>query len=362
MLKAVLTLEEQNPDFREKERSFKFTMQNTGDASISLLSITPRLPKGVRHLENEDVSTFNKQMVHAKICEELTLLVNEHLFLTSKEIQQRMSEKVTQFAQVFIDSLKGMMLFTSYLKILFKMNKQFLEMKHQADIKKAFEYRIHNFEDAEYAFNNLLQNAAPDIKKIYNAKMEQLNKIERTTTQIKDSPLLATIEPGSLYSKTFVMNFPRKYVNPSNFGIDIEVIYTETKPLKSSPNNNNAPAISEYKEIVDMVSTSTVISPRPLALIAIVMWASLGGIILKEAMNKQDISPKFFWELLLTISNYPGWMAELTAFVFFCIYEYTEMGKKINMTLGWRTAVLIGVFSGMAADRILDAIKLMFQL
>jgi hypothetical protein len=46
----------------------------------------------------------------------------------------------------------------------------------------------------------------------------------------------------------------------------------------------------------------------------------------------------------------------VVALVIFNIYEQTEFGARINMGVGWRSALLIGVLAGVFTDRLIAAL------
>ena len=55
-----------------------------------------------------------------------------------------------------------------------------------------------------------------------------------------------------------------------------------------------------------------------------------------------------------------GWsfiFAVLLSFVFFNVYEHTDVGKKLPIIGGWRGALLIGFLSRAGAERIFAALK-----
>ena len=54
MPKITLTLTEQFSDLRSNEVAYKLTIENHGASAINLLTISPRIPEGVKLLRNEN--------------------------------------------------------------------------------------------------------------------------------------------------------------------------------------------------------------------------------------------------------------------------------------------------------------------
>ena len=50
-------------------------------------------------------------------------------------------------------------------------------------------------------------------------------------------------------------------------------------------------------------------------------------------------------------------IAIIVTLIFFNIYEFTELGNRFKMSLGWRSALLIGALCGFFGDRIVAAIQ-----
>jgi hypothetical protein len=90
------------------------------------------------------------------------------------------------------------------------------------------------------------------------------------------------------------------------------------------------------------------------------MGASVLGVILKHAIELSSSSTHVaatFDNHELTIFGVHTTAAIILALVFFNVYEFTEMGKKLIIGIGWRSALLIGVLCGILGDRILAAVK-----
>ena len=104
-----------------------------------------------------------------------------------------------------------------------------------------------------------------------------------------------------------------------------------------------------------------------LTLVAVV--SSLLGYVLRFTLSQStsassatqvsQLTPQAFsLEQLLTLLTSATWIGSaILAFVFFNVYEFTDVGRNFRMGLGWRSALLIGALCGLMGDRILVALK-----
>jgi hypothetical protein len=61
---------------------------------------------------------------------------------------------------------------------------------------------------------------------------------------------------------------------------------------------------------------------------------------------------------LVTLSGYEAIVAAMiTALFFYNVYDSTEVGRKINVGAGWRSALIIGGLSGLVNERIIAALR-----
>lgn len=170
-------------------------------------------------------------------------------------------------------------------------------------------------------------------------KMEQLAKLESQMQDQKTSSL-ATIEPDSFFAMTYILKFPRRLLNPKKFNLSIEGSFSEA---------------NKEERHVGSTTTSLIISPKPYVLTVIAVVSSLLGVLLKVAMDSS--SENFRAELLSALLGKDSMVAIILAIIFFNVYEFTGLGKKFQIGVGWRSALLIGSLCGLAGDRVLGALK-----
>ncbi|MFC1550980.1 hypothetical protein ACFL6P_00305 [Candidatus Latescibacterota bacterium] len=340
MPKVTFSLVEQFSDMRSNEMAYKFMIENQGSSAIELLSILPRIPEGVELVEVKDRSLVAVKEKHSKLCSELTELLKDHLYITSKEIRAKhLQIEKEQLNEIFGHLSRMFGIFKIYLSII--KGSIFRIMERARKRFAALVFTIENKEHAEIAFQKFIniQNSPEIIKNIFELKMDQLGKLESQMQEQKSSSL-ATIETESFFAMTYILKFPRRYMTPKKFNLAIEGSYSE---------------VNKEEMYVGSTTTSLVISPKPYVLTIIAIISSFLGVILKVTSEENFTS--FNMEVINALIGKEGIAAAILAIIFFNVYEFTSFGKKFQMGVGWRSALLIGSLCGLMGERILEAIK-----
>lgn len=339
MPKVIFTLEEQFSDLRSNEVAYKFTIENQGQSAIELLSITPRIPEDVELIEVKEASFVAVKAKYAELCSELTEILKDHLLVTSKEVQQKALQIQIEQLKTAVDALSNP--FRLYFSILTGgLSKTLAEQRKKS---KAFIFRIDNLKDAQLALSewfDATDNANRIAKEIFEAKVKQLEQLGTDAGVDIRSASLATIEPGSLFSMTYILKFPRYSFSPRKFNVAIEGSYSELG-----------------KKYVGGAAASIIISPIPVTITLLAVISSLMGVILKVAIEGLNKPLVLRQEIPRALIGSPGISAVILAIIFFNVYEHTDLGKKFTFGVGWRGALVIGALCGIGGDRILAAIK-----
>jgi len=340
MPKVIFSLLEQFSEMRSNEMAYRFMIENQGSTAIELISIIPRIPEGVEIVEVKDPSLMAVKAKHSKLCSELTELLKDHIYPLSREIWAKHFQIVKEYYDELVSQMSGFFgLFRLYFSI-FK-GAYFKSMEKAKNKSQAFVFTIENKEQAEIAFQKIVnvQNSPEIIKNTFEIKMHLLAKLE-SQMQDEKSYSLATIEPESFFAITYIFKFPRKVLNPQKFNLSIEGSYSEANKEES---------------YVGGTTTSLVISPKPYVLTIIAIISSFLGLILKFAI--EGTLTDFKTEVIDALTGKEALAAVILAIIFFNVFEFTSFGKKFQMGVGWRSALLIGSLCGLMGERILIAIK-----
>lgn len=336
---VTLSLVEQVSDHRSSEAAYKFTIENLNSEAIELLSVTPRIPEDVILVDVKDPSVAAAMLKHAQLCSELTNLLEGQLVVLSEEIRH---QRAVALREVFEEAAKislrraVQLLFTRTLSG---------KLEEAWSRFQAISYTIEDAADAERVYKDFLVGEDVDdtLKKMYEAKLAKLKELEEEMDYSK-SASLATIQSGSFYAVIYVLRFPRSWLESRRFNFEVESAYTEAD--QTDPHFGGA-------------TTTVVISPKPGILTLIAVLSSLLGVILRIGISASGLGAQtaFYREVYAALTGAEAIAAAILAFVFFNVYEHTELGKQIRMGIDWRSAVLIGALCGLLADRIVAAIQ-----
>lgn len=350
MANPIFKLEEQLPDLRSNQVVYKLTIENPDTKAIRLLTINPRVPNDVALLEVTDSLWAEANARRTKLLKGLNILLKHYLWVESSQFRQAVIEGKKEAAKK-IFNFKRFMSF--YLKYVFQ-EKNFQEqMKQDFDI---FIFDIDSASDARAAHDRWMKNSDKDevirplfeerwmknldkdkvIKPLFEEKMTQLECIEKQLIANDES---TTIEAGSFFTATYVLKFARQILEPKKYLVSFVVIYD--RPPDGGKQNGSA-------------GISVQISPYPFSLSIVAILAALLGVLLKVSLSDK---PDPLQEMHIYSESGKILVGPILALIFFNAYEYTSLGKNINMTVSWRSALLIGALCGLAQDRVLAALK-----
>jgi hypothetical protein len=350
MPKLSLKLEEQSSDARSNEVAYLFTIENHGTLAINLKALTPRVPDNVIVVEAKDAFGEALKTRHSRLCSELTLLLQERLLTRSEEarvlFRQRMQELFEVAFREFRQSIAGAY---SYVLRIFsgEIQRRVLAL---AEKFRASSFVIENRADVNIALQTWPVSGSNRnyVDELFDAKVKQLDAIELKLGSEGESDHLLAVEPDSTFSTSYVLRFKRAKLNSRRYNVSFDVTYVEA-------------GVKEEK--TDSASATALISPLPSLLSVVTILSGLLGVALKFAVtgavklsttvNVADYFSKMGDEL----STNSGVTAVILALVIFNVYEFSNLGAKLKMGIGWRSAMLIGVLSGVLGDRMLEALK-----
>ena len=340
MPKAELTLEEESPNFRERELALKFTMKNNGPTALEVLAISPRIPESVVLVETKETSIYAAKATYTALCGELDQLARQVLLVTDKALADRYANLAKEYIRLLINEVTGFFgLFRAYFRMFSgRILRQQLEYRKKVE---ALFVKIEKAVDARKIFDQVIEPSDLEValKRVFAFKMEKIEALENELGQKTDIGAIATVEPDSFFAATYILRFPRNSMNPSRFTVSIEATYRE----QSKPEEHNG-----------IATTSVTISPHPLVLTFVSMFAAALGVVLKHVVpavtSGENWDPRS-----IPVADFIASL--ILALIFFNAFEFTDLLKDFRKNIGWRSAMLIGVICGLASDRIFDALK-----
>ena len=346
MPRVDIAFEEQSPDFREREVSLKLNIKNTGGTPIEILAVSPRIPEGAVLLETKDFSLLAKKATHAELCAQLTNLAKDVLISTDETLRNRLTQLQKEALERTLSEISGWFgLWRLYLHA-FKgtLLQRFEEAKRK---EEALFVKIESSEDARRVLADIVEPSDTDqaLKKAFTFKIDKLADLEGVLGQGADleAAPIATVEPDSFFTATYIVRFPRNWLNPSRFSVSVETTYRE----QGKPERHNG-----------MTTAAIHISPNPFVLTMIAMASALLGVALKNVVPAAAAVGSRLE--LAAILPMPDLIAGLIlALVFFNAFEFTDVLKDMRKSLGWRSAMLIGMLCGLGSDRIFASVKVL---
>lgn len=334
MAGPVFKLEEQLADMRSDQIAYKLTIENPHTKAIRLLSVEPRVPMGASLLEITDTSLAAANTRKAELLDELNRLLRQFLWVTSSTFRQSWIERQRE-AMKEIFSISGILY--SYTQLIFNHQTMVTRMKREFE---SFAFTVASASDARSAYKRWMDGATgyEAITSLFDAKTEQLERVEARMDE-SDRPGLTSIEAGSFFTATYVIRFARRALEPRKYQVGFDASYQH--PDETAPQSGST-------------ATSVQISPYPFSLSLVAIFSALLGVLLRTSLSGV-LDP--MQEVIAQARSGQLLVGPIVALIFFNVYEYTSLGKGLNIVLSWRSALLIGALCGIAQDRVLAALK-----
>jgi hypothetical protein len=322
-----ITLDEQGADPRSDGVSYVLTITNVSDSTVSVHRLTPQVRASVRVDRAPVVEWDDTRSRVERLCGDLETLVRRRLVhFGTQELPGRV-----RLRRLPLPRRVGV-----------------------GDVPPDLSPVITGPDDAELARQAYFDdpNDSSLGRVTFDLKARQLRRLFDDWKKHEKVPEAAPLEPGATYTRVYVMRFPRSFVDARKFSVGIDVRYTVT----AADGRVTEPFVASGSRV-------QVISPRPWVLSAIATGASFLGVLLSTAGRflQQDGAdpPPFVWDdYRQAVTSSPDLVvAPVLALVFVNVFEHTALGNRIRMALGWRSAMLVGVFCGLASPRVLATLR-----
>jgi len=322
-----LTLDEQGADPRSDRVSYLLTITNDSQSTVAVHRLTPQVRASVRVDRAPDIEWDDTRARVERLNRDLETLVRRRIVhFGSREVPGRVRRRLRLPRRVGVD-----------------------------DVPPDLSPVITGPDDAELARRAYFGD--PDDTSLsrvtFDLKARLLERLFEDWKRHEKVPETAPLEPDATFTRVYVMRFPRSFVDPRKFSVGIDVGYTVLSPDGGVPT-----------PFVASVSRVQVISPRPWVLSLLATGASFLGVLLGSAgrflrTDGAPPPPAFSWpDYLREVRSAPDLVvAPVLALVLVNVFEHTSLGNRIRMALGWRSAMLVGVFCGLASPRVLATLR-----
>lgn len=323
-------------DNRLNEIAIKVVLKNAGISKITLFSIVPAISDDVELEEKNDPFQEESKLHYQGLCQEMTLLIDQVLLVTNEEYRLKIIGIYEKILTNYSNKLSH--LYRSFLfnRKLFSKQMLYIQSEHNQ-----MKFVINNMNDAELAFTMWIKPLAETDpqRMLYEGKLYQLRELQKAG---EVGNYISLIDPESFYSKIYVLKFKRRLLSTKIYDIGFDYTYKVDDSDRHNRGN---------------ISTSINITPQPLVLSLFAAFFSLFGTIIRKGMEGGSV------ERFNNLENYKcaiighGLESAIIAVLFFNIYEFTDLGKRLKIGITWRTALVFGVFSGLLGNRLIKALE-----
>lgn len=284
-----------------------------------------------------DSSVEEASAKRAALLAELDAVLFDYLAASSVDYRDRVATSIRSIAEKVFSAF-------GILRMYFYMFQGKNIYAHEVQrALNALRYKISSAIDAQSAYDRWFStNTSPEfdvVKSVFEAKKEQLLRLEADMNDDQRESL-AVVEANNTFASTYVMTFSRAFLEPRKYQIAFDITYDQ-------PGSTSTGTVSAIAGIQ--------ISPYPISLSVFTAIAALLGAVLKTSLIHTD---NIFSYLNQEIYSGRILIGPIVAIVLFNIYEHTSIGSQFSkMSVSWRSALLIGVMSGMTNERIIAALN-----
>lgn len=341
------TVEEQPSDVRSLQFQCKLTFRNGGSRTIRILFVRPLTPYGAELQEVTDTSQSDSRLAMNDLYADLNVLLGSFMLEHSKEYRNNMILSMRDYLK---ENLSVLGLGKFYFNII-RFNMEAYAKRITAN-RQAWTLRIRSADRAEQHYIELLkpyEEEARDLCAIFRSKVVDVKQLEAELGSSSEVESIAEIDPGDDFTMTYLFNCTRRILNARTYTFSFECGIQEEPFAKTRYLSN---------------SISTTISPKPFVLNIVSIFSAILGALLKigvdmstnNNINDNNISLFILDDRMLRSASIQIITAMITALFFYNIYDSTEVGSKLRLGLGWRSALIIGGLSGFLNERVVAAL------
>jgi hypothetical protein len=354
MSQVKLTVTPQVTDRRSAEFQCSLTVENTGQKRLRIISLRPLLPAGARLQQVIDTGLTSQMQERDKLYADLSTLLSDFLHKESGEYRSGRS----QFAEATGRFFRGLVRLGSVPRATAVATAEAVRWMQLRDTRRAWGLRVLSADDAASYYESFLKPKAEsnkDLSSLFLAKIAAAKRLESVIGETQRADYVADLDPASTYTRIYVFNCERRWLNPKTYTMSFDCALTSAEAAETT----NQAITPEHHG----ASISNAVSPRPVVLNAYAAMAALLGMLLHLALGSPPkIGPAEPSSIIAVLeqaaANGPTVVAVLVAAVFFFnIYDSTDIGRKLDVGVGWRSALIIGGLAGLLNDKVVKALQ-----
>jgi hypothetical protein len=389
MPRVSLVLSEQLSDLRSRRVIYNVTVENLGQRTLHLRSVSPRVGKHVSVSEVTTPADLAESDQVASLCGSVEDLLKDWLAATvvddpTPPAWRRSRTVLGRWRDTVAEAVADLALFVP--AVLLRILRALDQMVHlpawakptKAEVDQRIERLVpplYDYEAARHAVQRFTDPAPlgapddgtrpaalarpmrPEVAAAFDVRLDQLERLDKEHD--RRDPFLVELPPDSQYTQTLELDFRRGLLNARKHTVTIEVRYAEIEDGAATGGTGPGTTIVPPRR-TSRVATATeflVISPNPVLLTVMTLAGAALGTLLQTAAGGAPGEPMDFAEPWSRITSNAGVTAAILALVFFNGFEFTSLAGRFTRHVNWRGALLIGVVCGLAGEKILGALN-----
>jgi hypothetical protein len=353
ILRVSLDIEATGESRREAMRSAALSIENNGQAPLRVSRVRPLLPSGVSLIPVAGSSYLRREQRYRDLCGELRLLIQDEYFFSNPGLIAARRQEVVDLINGAIAGAAGAGVLNKVLRIWRVILSPVLAaaaFRRWQDRFNANQLIIEDYDAARAAWELVAKLPPPAHedqarnRELIELKLAQLKELEDERFSPVPGRGQWTVDPHSTHSEALILRCERGVLSRRRYPIVIEVTGT---------------AADGANPVTKRVSSSIDVPAMDVPLAVLAMLCAPVGLVTRLVVQ----GPHDPFRVLVERAGTPLLLvASVLGFLLCLSYERLQFGRAAQLSLGWRTAVLLGFGAGVGTENVLKAIEAFFGI
>lgn len=336
---------------RDATRAATLSIENNAEKPLRISQVEYFLPSGVSLVPVTDNSYLRREQAYRNLCKELRMLIQDEYFFSNPELIAARKKLVIQLINEAIVAAPGPGLMSKIFRVWQVILSPMLAaaaFRRWQERFNASKLVIEDYQDARIAWELVTSLPVPEKEKearnrdLIALKLNQLKELN--DERVSPVSRQWTVDSHSVHSEALILKCEKSMLLVRRYPIVIEVTTT---------------SMEDHPPMTTRVSSSIEVPPSDVALAVLAMICAPIGFISRLVV--QD--PNAPAHVILERASTPQILiASALGFVLCITFERIQWGKSAQLSLSWRTAVLLGFGAGVGTQNLLKAIQAFFGI
>jgi hypothetical protein len=336
-------VERRSPDSRSADIQCQLRIQNLGESDVRLLSVKVSNAQGTTVQQVLDSESARDRAQRDNVLRELEDLLNPIISGGFADYKNRV-EPVRPPAEAA------------------NVRPATSEPEAIRAARSAWRLKIRDAAEAQEFFDLYVKpiEGMTELKTLFESKLSTARRLEARLgldrspkpDQLTTTEYLTDIEPQEQFVRDYIIRCPRRSLVSTPYTMHFDCRYIRRQN-------------GEWSEpLMKNQSLTETIAAGPVMTSAFAAVCSAFGTVLRTTLDlaaNEVPSWSEVWSLFFSGAMAVSLIsAAVTAIIFFNVYDWTDIGKKVDPSSGWRSALVIGAMSGLLNERVVAALKDLF--